>query len=66
MSFTPSKADPDVWMRRNADFYEYIAVYVYDLVIAVKDPKSIIGELVENTITSSRVLDTFHLGCDFN
>ena len=26
--FTPCKSEPDIWMRRNGDLYEYIAVYV--------------------------------------
>lgn len=47
MGFKPSKADSDVWMRLNGDIYEYIAVYVDDLCIAVKDPESLIKELTE-------------------
>jgi len=40
--FTPSRADPDVWMRKSVDgkCYEYVAVYVDDLAVAMKDPKS--------------------------
>jgi hypothetical protein len=45
--FSPSKAEPDIWMRLNkeTDLYEYIAVYVDDLAIAAKDPASIIDVL---------------------
>ncbi len=43
--FFPSKADPDVWMRRNGDLYEYIAVYVDDLCLAMKDPKAFVEVL---------------------
>ena len=28
MGFKPSKADADIWMRKQGDHYEYIAVYV--------------------------------------
>ena len=42
-SFTPCKAEPDIWMRRNGEIYEYIAVYVDDLAFAMKDP----GKFVE-------------------
>ena len=28
MGFTPSKAEPDIWMQCDGDYYEYIAVYV--------------------------------------
>jgi Reverse transcriptase (RNA-dependent DNA polymerase) len=34
MGFTPSKAESDIWMRENKGLYEYIAVYVDDLLIA--------------------------------
>jgi len=68
MGFTPSKADPDVWMRRVEDWYEYIAVYVDDLAIASKDPKAIIGELVEKYKYKLKGVGPikFHLGCDFS
>ena len=38
--FKPSRADPDIWMKSSKDdnHYEYIAVYIYDLVICMKDP----------------------------
>ena len=45
MGFTQSKADSDVWMRRNGDLYEYIAVYTDDLLIGSKDPKKITDTL---------------------
>jgi hypothetical protein len=40
--FTPSKGGNDIWMRPNADKtkYEYLAVYVDDLLMAMEDPKS--------------------------
>ena len=38
--FVPSFADPDVWMRDAGDTYEYVCVYVDDLLVAMKDPKS--------------------------
>ena len=42
MGFKPSKADPDIWMKSSKDgsHYEYIAVYVDDLAICMKDPKA--------------------------
>ena len=40
MGFKPSRADPDIWMKssKDASHYEYIAVYVDDLAICMKDP----------------------------
>ena len=40
MGFTPSKADPCIWMRENQKLkcYEYVATYVDDLCIAAQNP----------------------------
>ena len=43
--FFPSKADEDIWMKDCGDHYEYIAVYVDDLLIASKNPQWIIDYL---------------------
>ena len=67
MGFTPSKADPDVWMRAAGDCYEYIAVYVDDLAIAAKDPAEIVRQLREEynfKLKGDGPLD-YHLGCNF-
>ena len=42
VDFKPLKADPDIWMRSSKDgsHYEYIAVYVDDLAICMKDPQA--------------------------
>ena len=43
--FIPCKAESDIWVCRNGDQYEYVAVYVDDLAFAVKDPQAFIGIL---------------------
>ena len=45
LGFSPSKADPDVWMRNAGDCYEYIAVYTDDLLVAMKDPATFVAIL---------------------
>ena len=67
MGFEISKADPDVWMRKNGNVWEYIAVYVDDLAIAAKDPKSICDRLMKDYGYKLKGVGplTFHLGCDF-
>jgi hypothetical protein len=50
MGFTPSRADPDMWYRRNRkptgiDYYEYLVVYVDDVLIVSHDPQSIVKDL---------------------
>ena len=37
--FTPCKANSDVWMKCNGNSYEYVAVYVDDLLCTMKDKK---------------------------
>ena len=67
MGFFPSKADPDVWMRKNGNVYEYIAVYVDDLAIAAKDPKSVCDDLMQKYGYKLKGVGEmeFHLGMDF-
>ena len=43
--FKPSKADMDLWMRKKKGEYEYIAVYIDDLIVASRDPMSVIEEV---------------------
>jgi hypothetical protein len=67
MGFFLSKCDNDIWMRRNGDVYEYIAVYVDDLAIAAKLPGVIAATLEEkyNFKLKGTGPITFHLGCDY-
>jgi Reverse transcriptase (RNA-dependent DNA polymerase) len=45
MGFSPSKADPDIWMRDAGESYEYVCSYVDDLTAIMKEPKAFIDEL---------------------
>ena len=67
MDFFPSHAEPDIWMRDKGDHYEYVAVYVDDLMIVSKDAAAIIKALTDKC--SFKLKGTgpisFHLGCDF-
>ena len=65
--FTSCRAEPDIWMRRNGDQYEYVAVYVDDLAFALKDPQAFIDILKKDyqfKIKEAGPLE-FHLGADF-
>ena len=67
MGFTLSKGDPDVWMRLINDHYEYIAVYVDDLLIASNDPKDILETFKTKygyKLKGDGVIE-YHLGMDF-
>lgn len=65
--FTPCKAEPDIWMRPNGDVYEYIAVYVDDLAIAMVRPKEFTQLLIDKYKFKLKGTGpiSFHLGCDF-
>jgi hypothetical protein len=68
MGFEPCKAEPDIWMHRVDNFYEYIAVYVDDLCIASKDPKTITDMLTEQygfKLKSTGPID-YHLSMTFH
>ena len=69
MGFKPSKADPDIWMRssNDASHYEYIAVYVDDLAICMKDPKSFCDTLKEKYKLKLKGVGpiNYHLGCGY-
>jgi hypothetical protein len=47
MGFIRSKAKANVWMKENNNLYEYIAVYVDDLMIAARNSKEIVQTLEE-------------------
>ena len=67
MGFFPSKAEDDIWMRRNGDVYEYIATYVDDLAICAKDPQAIVDLLTKKykyKLKGTGAI-SYHLGCDY-
>jgi hypothetical protein len=68
MNFFQSKADSDVWMRRDNDIYEYIAVYTDDLAIASREPKKIIDALEKDSGFKLKGVGpiSYHLGCDYS
>ena len=67
MGFFPSKAEDDIWMRRNGNQYEYIATYVDDICIVAKNPKEIARQLEEDYKFKLKGTGpiSYHLGCDF-
>ena len=69
LGFSPSKAEPDIWMRHNKqhDIYEYVAVYVDDLAIAMKDCDTFINILQDKYKFKLKGTGpiTYHLGMDF-
>ena len=69
MGFKLSRADSDIWMKSSKDgsHYEYIAVYVDDLAICMKDPKSFCDTLKEKYKLKLKGVGpiNYHLGCGY-
>jgi hypothetical protein len=61
LDFFSCKSEPDIWMRKHGNLYEYVAVYVDELAIAMKNLKEFISILEgKNKFNTS-----FHLGMNF-
>jgi hypothetical protein len=58
LGFTPCKAEPDIWMKRNGQTWEYVAVYVDDLAIAMKNPALMVSALSSNPYNNSSLLSS--------
>ena len=67
MGFKPSKADSGIWMWEKDGYYEYVAVYVDDLLITSRDPQVIIDWLEKKNLFKLKGTGpiSFHLGCNF-
>ncbi len=67
--FIPCKLEPEIWMRPSDDgtHYEYVAVYVDDLALAMDDPETFLNILIHkyNFKLKGSGEISFHLGCDF-
>ena len=67
MGFKPTYADPDLWYRDRGDHYDYVCVYVDDLMALSKNPQEFFDELVNKYkfILKGVGPPEYHLGGDF-
>ena len=68
LGFTPTYADPDVWIRDAGSCYEYVVVYVDDAFTALKNPKEFYETLQSepyNYNLKNVEEPKYHLGGDF-
>jgi hypothetical protein len=65
--FKPCKADPDLWIRDAGDKYEYICVYVDDLLCMMKDPQAFMDRLkcVHGYKLKGVGPPSYHLGANY-
>jgi len=69
LGFKPSFCEPEIYMRKNEDgLWEYVATYVDDLCIVMKNPQEFLKVLQSSPynfkLKGSGPL-SFHLGCGF-
>ncbi len=68
LGFTPTYADPNVWIRDAGDCYEYVVTYVDDILTALKDPDTFYAKLRSrpwNYKLKNVEEPKYHLGGDF-
>ena len=67
MGFTQCKSDPDVWMHNNGRCWEYVCVYVDDLMAIMEDPQTFFNTLMEFYKYKLKGVGDlkYHLGADF-
>jgi hypothetical protein len=67
MGFVPCRAETDIWMRRVGDHYEFVCIYVDDIIIASKRPRYITDLLETKYKFSLKGTGPihYHLGCDY-
>jgi len=63
MGYSPTKADPDLWIKSSGTHYEYIATYVDDVLCFGKDPMTTIKELQCDYILKG-IGKLVYLGCN--
>jgi hypothetical protein len=66
IGFRPTKVDPDLWMRKKGDHYEYLAIYVDDLLAWGKKPLDIIKEVQASFKLQGIGFPDYYLGADVN
>jgi hypothetical protein len=67
MGWERSKAEPDIWMKNVGELWEYVGVYVDDLIIASKNPQEILDILTDThhfKLKGSGPI-SYHLGCEY-
>ena len=62
LGFTPSKADPDLYIREKEDHHEMIATYVDDLLIWSKDAMSLIEQFKKTYVLKGVGAPEYYLG----
>jgi hypothetical protein len=57
-----TKHDPDLWMVDKSSHYEYLATYVDEILIWIKDPMAVIKALEKTYMLKSVGIPEYYLG----
>jgi len=69
MGFLPSRADPDLWLKKSEHHkgYDYVATHVDDLIVVAKDPMIYLKPLGERfALRNSFLNPDFYLGSNWS
>ena len=67
LGFTPTKADLDLWIRKdNTGKYEYVASYVDDLIVISQQPMEVIDQVKQTYSLKGVGTPEYYLGGDFH
>ena len=64
MGYRPSKADPDLWLKKVGDHYEYVARFVDDVISFSKDPMAVMKDLEKHYVMKGVGKPQYYLGGD--
>lgn len=66
LGYNPSKSDTNVWMKDISTYYNYVCVYVDDLVFVGRNPYGFFSNLMNLGYKLKGVgIPSYHLGGDF-
>ena len=67
MGYEARKMEPDMWLRHCGEYYDHIAVYIDNLLIASKDPHGEVDAIINNHYFKLKGTGpmSYHLGCNF-
>ena len=61
-----SKAEPDIWMKENEDHYEYLGVFVDDLIIASYRAMTLVKDIEQRYKLKGVGMPKYYLGADID
>jgi hypothetical protein len=61
LGYKKSKHDPDLWMVDKSSYHEYLATYVDDILIWIKDPMAVIKSLEKTYMLKSVGISEYYL-----